>query len=96
MSGFHTVGYVRRPSSSCGEGEDIYQGYMGCYIMKAVTGGMFWTILVIAIGIAMILLFWLFLTGVGEGITPLFNQMVESLKETIKGLIGPLGWILGD
>ena len=64
--------------------------------MKAVTGGMFWTILVIAIGIAMILLFWLFLTGVGEGITPLFNKMVDNLKESIKSLIGPLGWILGD
>ena len=64
--------------------------------MKAVTGGMFWTILIIAIGIVAILLLWLFLTGIGEEIPSLFNKMVDNLKESIKSLIGPLGWILGD
>ena len=63
---------------------------------KAVTGGIYWTILLIIIGIAVIILFWLFLSGVTEQVPDIFANLVTSFKSMIKDLLGPwLGWIIG-
>ena len=63
---------------------------------KAVTGGILWTILLIIIGIAVIILFWLFLSGVTEQVPDIFDNLVKSFKSMIKDLLGPwLGWIIG-
>lgn len=63
--------------------------------MKAVTGGMLWTILVIIIGILALALFWLFLSGVGESVEGLFVKLMEGFKETIKSLLPAwLRWFL--
>lgn len=64
--------------------------------MKAVTGGMLWTILVIIIGIVAIALLWLFLSGTSKDVESIFTNLVDAFKRMIKDLLGPwLGWILG-
>jgi hypothetical protein len=55
--------------------------------MKGVTGGLLWTILVIIVGIAALLLFWLFLSGLGESVGDLFSKLVLGFKEMIKSLL---------
>ncbi|MDI6825810.1 MAG: hypothetical protein QMD36_01285 [Candidatus Aenigmarchaeota archaeon] len=72
------------------------KGYMGYDSMKAVTGGMLWTILVIIIGIVAIALLWLFLSGTSKDVESIFTNLVDAFKRMIKDLLGPwLGWILG-
>ena len=72
------------------------RNYMGYDSMKkGVEGGLFWTILIIIVGIVAVILLWLFLSGVSERVPDLFDQLMENFKQMIKGLLGPLGWLMG-
>ena len=62
---------------------------------RGVTGGIWWTIVLIIIGIVAIALFWLFFKSGGEKVSSLFSMMVTGFKETIRSLLGPLGWLMG-
>jgi hypothetical protein len=66
--------------------------------MKAVSGGMLWTIITIVVGIVAIALLVIFVTGAGNAIVGMFSGLVDAFSKltcTIIGRIPLVGSYMG-
>ena len=66
--------------------------------MKAVSGGMLWTVITIVVGIVAIALLIVFVTGAGNAFIGMFSGLVDSFSKltcTIIGKMPLVGGIMG-
>jgi flagellar basal body-associated protein FliL len=63
--------------------------------MKGVSGAMLWIIVVIIIGIIAIALLWLFVFEGSDTISEEFGNLIDTFKDMMCGIVGPLGFLLG-
>ena len=56
--------------------------------MKAVSGGMLWTVITIVVGIVAIALLVIFVTGAGNAIVGMFSGLVDSFGKLTCTIIG--------